>query len=201
MWFSLDGLLAPFTKRAQTWALLTTAFLVLLILGLAVPRGSLAQSPDSSSEQQVEAAPRGSELARSAVAFQAGGGSGMLGLQYEYRGGDSWAVRAGIGGGAIPIPTSLFGGEGVLLLGFVGVPLGASWLPGGGALRPELGVSVAPGLFGGVPVAWRGPSAGVRYHPTDGGLYVRATGHRLVAVAEDFAEGTWHVGISVGYSF
>jgi hypothetical protein len=41
----------------------------------------------------------------------------------------------------------------------------------------------------------------VRYHPTDGGLYVRATGHRLVAVAEDFAEGTWHFGISVGYSF
>lgn len=201
MRYSLNGRLALSAKHSQTWAPPTTAFLVLLILGLTVPCGSLAQSPDSSSEQQVEAAPRGSEPARSAVAFQAGGGSGMLGLQYEYRGGDSWALRAGIGGGVIPVPAFLFGGEGVVGIGFVGIPLGASWLPGEGALRPELGLSVAPGLFVGVPVAWGGPSAGVRYHPTDGGLYVRATGHRLVAVAEDFAEGTWHFGISVGYSF
>lgn len=125
----------------------------------------------------------------------------MVGLQYEYRGGDSWAVRAGIGGGVVPVPVFLFGGEGVVGIGFAGVPLGASWLPGEGALRPELGLSVAPGLFGGIPGAWGGPNVGVRYHPTDGGLYVRATGHRLVAVAEDFAEGNWWVGIGIGYSF
>lgn len=126
----------------------------------------------------------------------------MIGLQYEYRGGDAWAGRVGIGGGILPIPD--FTGDDTLLdaVGVVGVPLGVSWLPGDGAVRPEVGVSVAPGLVAGtIPVVWGGPSVGVRYHPTDGGVYLRGTANLLVAAGEGEVLSRGWFGLGIGYAF
>jgi len=137
-----------------------------------------------------------------ATSLQLGGGSGMVGLHYQYRGADAWAGRVGVGGGILPIP-DLTGDDDFLdVAGVVGVPLGVSWLPGDGAVRPDVSVSVAPGLLAGaIPVVWGGPSAGLRYHPRDGGLYLRGTVNLLVAAGkgEVFSQGGF--GLGIGYAF
>jgi hypothetical protein len=130
----------------------------------------------------------------------------MAGLQYHYRWRDSWVGRAGIGGGAIVNPLFFLDETEEItdedIIGVVGVPLGASWVPGSGDVRPEVGLSVAPGLIdGAIPALWGGPSVGVRYHPLEGGLFVRAVGQGLVGTAEGETLGTLWVGFSVGYAF
>jgi len=221
MWLFPNELTAPFAAHSKPWAPLPAALLALLILGIAFPRGTLAQSADSASEKQAGASSLSPNAARSALSVQVGGGSYMIGLQYQYRWTDSWIVKAGIGGGPVielfPFDDTAYN-RSVLRSVFsdydfedtdvstaIGMPVGASWVPGSGDWRPEVGLSVTPGLIvGETPVLWGGPSAGVRYHPRDGGLYVRAVGQRLhgTAVGEEgdgFA--MWTIGLSIGYTF
>lgn len=193
-----------------TWQRYLASLILLGLLALATAQYVRAQDRPNADETS----PVQSTRSANAISLQVGGGSYMIGLQYQYRWANDWVGRAGIGGGPV---IELFPFDETALLdnvlgddkitesdvsAMVGLPLGVSWIPGSGDWRPEVGLSVAPGLVGGEILAlWGGPTAGFRYHPTDGGLYLRAVGQRLVGTAGGETLGVWTVGLSIGYSF
>jgi len=206
----------PNAIRSRWAQWLAPALFIALLLGLALALsdGAHAQSTQTSTGEQPVASSSGGEQARQALSLQVGGGSYMIGLQYQYRPSDHWVGRAGVGGGVVidgfPFDETAFlddalGEDEITeddVATMVGLPVGASWLPGSGDWRPEVGLTFAPGLIGGEVLAlWGGPTAGVRYHPTSGGIYFRAAGQRLLGTAEGEGLGLWTVGLSLGYSF
>ncbi len=209
--FPPKNLLKP--SPNPTWQRYLASLILLGLCALATAQYVRAQDRPNADEASPVRSTRSTEV----LSLQVGGGSYMIGLQYQYRWANDWVGRAGIGGGPV---VELFPFDETALLddalgddkitsgdvsAMVGLPLGVSWIPGSGDWRPEVGLSVAPGLIGGeIPALWGGPSTGVRYHPRDGGLYVRAVGQRLHGTAvgkEGEGFGVWTIGLSIGYSF